>query len=150
LASRLLPVSIAHEDIERMKSATLSLAILAALGLGGCERSREPDRPFVNDANEPGPNSAFGDRNQAEQSSNARSREVAEQGGRNPEASPNPSALTSPKADPEPHDELDELAGDLGTRAGHARAEFVAASRRRLEQLESELLALETRSRQRG
>lgn len=141
-----------------MKPLTLPLAILVTLCLGGCERDRDPDRPFVDDAAEPSDNAAFGDRNQAEHSSNARSREIAEQGDRNPAAGgvDAPAGIGSPKADPSPHDELDALDSaptDPGTRADQGpqtRAEFVAASRRRLEQMERELQQLEGCSRERG
>jgi hypothetical protein len=120
-----------------MKEPTLLAVALAALCVAGCERTdrnERTDRADVNDAAEPGPSRAG-----QPVAVDAESREIAEQGGRDPEASPNAPGVVSP-ASP----------NDLVDRAREARSEFVAAARRRLDQVERELQQAEQRSRERG
>jgi DNA repair exonuclease SbcCD ATPase subunit len=118
-----------------MKERMLPVVALATLCLVGCERTDRnertdrTDRTDVDDVDERGPASAG---NHAERSSNAATREREEVTERRTEA--NPPA-------PEPGREA---------QGSQTRSEFVAASRRRLEQLERELGQLETRSRERG
>jgi hypothetical protein len=141
-----------------MKANTLPIVILAVLGLGGCERNRDGDRTGIDEAATPAPGSALDDRSPAERSPSVQSREIAEQGARSPDASPSlpggpeaPAGIATPKVDPSPyHDEHHHPGGDPGMQTEQTRADFVAASRSRLAELERELQELETRSRQRG
>jgi hypothetical protein len=106
-----------------MKEITLSLVAIAALCLGGCDRTERPadadkDKDEYKDKDEDDPGTP---NRRAEPSNDAARREVGQ---------------TTP--------------GTPAAQGSQTRAEFVAASRRRLEQLERELQQLEARSRKSG
>lgn len=129
-----------------MKELTLPLVAIAALCLGGCDRN---DRADDVDKNEVDKNEKDPATQRAEPSSDATRREVGQ---------PTPTGVDvskdrAPGAEPGMHDEAGMQPTSPGTPAAQGpqtRAEFVAASRLRLEQLDRELQQLEARSREGG
>ena len=122
------------------KQRTVFGVALAALCLWGCERgdrNDRTDRTDVNDAAEPGVN-ADGQPVRVD----ARSREIAEQGGRDPSVGPNTPGSLDAARPPDP-----PAAGEA---IPHERSEFVAAAHRRLDEIDRELQQLDQRSRERG
>lgn len=114
---------------DRMKEMMLPVVALAALCPSACDRNERADRTDASDVVEP--------------AAAAKDHEVAQYGAHDPEAShDSPSTADSPRA-------LEPQISPAA-QAEQTRAEYVAASRRRLDDMERELQQLETRSRERG
>jgi hypothetical protein len=137
-----------------MKELTLPLMACAVLCFAGCDR-KDADATNANASRDP-----------ADLAADAENRDIAEQGGRRTTAaSDTPSGQTpgttpaagteqrarneaaQPAAQPTDDDSPGE--GEVAD-APRNKQEFVAASKRRLEQLERELKQLEARSKERG
>lgn len=119
-----------------MKEMMLPAVALAALCSSACDRNDRADRTDQSDVAqraEPAP------------AAGAKDHEVAPHDGHEPAAS----ADAPSRADSSQVQALDPSSG-VATKVEQTRAEYVAASRRRLEDMERELQQLETRSRERG
>lgn len=125
-----------------MKELTLPCVTLAVLCLLGCDRTDRTDRTdaTVKDTAEPKTDQAVPSGNQGEPSSTTKAPSA-----KAPEVAPG-----VPGAAGSPHDHESGPAVAPTAQGPQTRAEYIAASRRRLDEMESELQQLETRSKERG
>lgn len=112
-----------------MKEIMLPAVAAAALCLSACERGDRDDQTDRTDADRANVNEP-------------RSGQAVPSGSHDEAGRDAPRTVETPRNADDP--------GSLADRASQTRAEYVAASRRRLDELERELQQLETRSRERG
>lgn len=124
-----------------MKELTLPCVTLAVLCLLGCDRTEptEPTDVKVKDGAEPKSDRAVPSGTQAEPSSNTKAPSA-----KAPEVGPNAPSAVGSSHDHEPGQAAPTAQGP------QTRAEYIAASRRRLDEMESELQHLEARGKERG